>query len=158
VQLGQIAQKLEAMGVKTLGVVATDAEPARLYFRFRRPRMPMGADPSLATHRAYGLPNFGPPTPEVGEAIERAAARELGLAGPAAAGALAQFARHDGYAVTGADEADAARHGAQLVGQFLVDREGVVRWVNVECARDGIEGIGKLPSEDEVLAAARALP
>ena len=32
-----------------------------------------------------------------------------------------------------------------------------MRWVNVECARDGIEGIGKLPSEDEVLAAARAL-
>jgi hypothetical protein len=158
VQLGQIAQKLEAMGVKTLGVVATDAEPARLYFRFRRPRMPMGADPSLATHRAYGLPNFGPPTPEVGEVIERAAARELGLTGPATVGALAQLARRDGYAVTGADEADAARHGAQLVGQFLVDREGVVRWANVECARDGIEGIGKLPSEDEVLAAARALP
>ena len=156
-QLGQIAQKLEAMGVKTLGVVATDAERARLYFRFRRPRMPMGADPSLATHRAYGLPNFGPPAPEVGEVLERAAARELGLTGPATVGALAQLARRDGYAVTGADEADAARHGAQLVGQFLVDRAGVVRWANVECARDGIEGIGKLPSEDEVLAAARAL-
>ena len=156
-QLGQIAQKLAAMGVKTLGVVATDAEPARLYFRFRRPRMPMGADPSLATHRAFGLPNIGPPTPEAGEALDRAAARELGLTGPATGGAFAQFARHDGYDVTGADEADFARHGVQLVGQFLVDREGVVRWVNVECARDGIEGIGKLPSEDEVLAAARAL-
>jgi len=158
VQLGQIAQKLDAIGVKTLGVVATDAEPARLYFRFRRPRMPMGADPSLATHRAFGLPNFGPPAPEMGEVLERAAARELGLTGPATVGALAQLARRDGYAVTGADEADAARHGAQLVGQFLVDREGVVRWANVECARDGIEGLGKLPSEDEVLAAARALP
>ena len=158
VQLGQIAQKLEAMGVKTLGVVATDAERARLYFRFRRPRMPMGADPSLATHRAFGLPNIGPPQPEAGEVLDRAAARELGLTGPVTEGALAQFARHDGYDVTGADEADFSRHGVQLVGQFLVDREGVVRWVNVECARDGIEGIGKLPSEDEVLAAARALP
>ena len=157
-QLGQIAQKLEAMGVKTLGVVATDAARARLYFRFRRPRMPMGADPGLATHRAFGLPNFGPPTPEAGEIIERAAARELGLTGPVTGGALARFARHDGYGITGADEADSARHGMQLVGQFLVDRQGIVRWVNVECARDGIEGIGKLPSEDEVLAAARALP
>ena len=156
-QLGQIAQKLDAIGVKTLGVVATDAEPARLYFRFRRPRMPMGADPSLATHRAFGLPNFGPPAPEMGEVLERAAARELGLTGPATVGALAQLARRDGYAVTGADEADAARHGAQLVGQFLVDREGVVRWANVECARDGIDGLGRLPSEDEVLAAARPL-
>ena len=156
-QLSQIAQKLEAMGVKTLGVVATDAERARLYFRFRRPRMPMGADPDLSTHHAFGLPNVGPPTPESGEAIGRAAARELGLTGPASAGALAQFARHDGYDVTGADEADFARHGGQLVGQFLVDREGVVRWANVECARDGLEGLGKLPSEEEVLAAARAL-
>lgn len=156
-QLGQIAQKLETMGVKTLGVVATDTERARLYFRFRRPRMPMGADPSLATHRAFRLPNFGPPPPEMGEVLERAAARELGLTGSASEGALAQFARHDNYDVTGADEADSARHGAQLVGQFLVDREGVVRWANVECAREGIEGIGKLPSEDEVLTAARAL-
>jgi hypothetical protein len=156
VQLGQIAQKLDALGVKTMGVVATDAERARLYFRFRRPRMPMGADPSLATHRAFGLPNVGPPPPGIEEVLERAAARELGLTAPASEGALVQLARHDGYDVTGADEADAARHGAQLVGQFLVDREGVVRWANVECARDGIEGLGKLPSEEEVLASARA--
>ena len=152
-----MAEKLEAMGVKTLGVVATDAERARLYFRFRRPRMPMGADPDLATHRAFGLPNVGPPTPEAGEAVERAAARELGLTGPAGEGALAQFARHDGYDVTAADEADFARHNGQLTGQFLLDRQGVVRWANVECAREGIEGLAKLPSEDEVLAAARAL-
>jgi len=158
VQLGHIAEKREAMGVKTLGIVATDAERARLYFRFRRPRMPMGADPSLATHRAFGLPNIGAPPPEFGEVLQRAAARELGLTGPASEGAVAQLVRHDGYTVTGADEGDAARHGEQLVGQFLVDREGVVRWANVECARDGIEGFGKLPSEDEVLAAARALP
>jgi len=157
VQLGQIGQKLETMGVKTLGVVATEAERARLYFRFRRPRMPMGADPDLATHRAFGLPNFGPLSPDVGEVLERAAVRELGLTGPPREGALTQFARHDGYDVTGADQADFARHGAQLVGQFLLDREGIVRWVNVECAREGIEGLGKLPAEDEVLAAARAL-
>ena len=156
-QLGQIAQKLETMGVKTLGVVATDAERARLYFRFRRPRMPMGADPGLATHRAFGLPNVGPPAPGIEEVLQRAAARERGLTGPGSTGALEQLARHDSYDVTAADEADFARHEVQLVGQFLVDREGVVRWANVECARDGIEGIGKLPSEDEVLAAARAL-
>ena len=156
-QLGQIAQKLDALGVKTLGVVATDAERARLYFRFRRPRMPMGADPDLATHRAFGLPNMGPPPPEIGEVLQRAAARELSLTGPASAGALEKLAGHDSYAVTAADEADSSRHGAQLVGQFLVDREGVVRWANVECAHDGIEGLGKMPSEEEVLAAARAL-
>ena len=156
-QLGQIAQKLDALRVKTMGVVATDAERARLYFRFRRPRMPMGADPDLATHRIFGLPNVGPPPPEAVEVLQRVAARELGLAGPGSPEAFAQFARHDGYDVTVADEADVARHGAQLTGQFLVDRDGVVRWANVECAREGLEGLGKLPSEEELLAAARAV-
>lgn len=156
-QLGQIAEKLDAMGVKTLGVVATDAERARVYFRYRKPRMPMGSDPDLSIHRAYGVPNVGPPTPEVLQAIERAAARELGGTGSVPAGAVERFGRHDGYEPSEADQADGMRHGGQLVAQFLLDRDGIVRWVNVECAREGLEGIGKLPSEDEVLEAARAL-
>ena len=155
-QLGQIAQKLEAMGVKTLGVVATDAERARLYFRFRRPRMPVGADPGLTSHRAYGLPNM-PPGPELWDAVERAAVRELKLAGSPPGGAYGQLGGHDAYQVTPADLADFERHQAQLAGQFLIDREGIVRWVNVECARDGLTGVDRLPSEDEILAAARAL-
>jgi hypothetical protein len=157
VQLGQIAQKLEAMGVTTLGVVATDAARARLYFRFRKPRMPMGADPDLVTHRAYGLPNFGPMTSEAEEALGRAAGRELGLTGPPSPEALARFMRHDGYDATPDDAADFGRHGSQLVGQFLVDRDGTVRWASVECAREGLDGIGKLAPEEEILTAARAL-
>ena len=155
-QLGQIAQKLEAMGVKTLGVVATDAERARLYFRFRRPRMPMGADPELATHRAYGLPNM-PVPPEMWDAVERAAVRELKLPASPAGGAYQQLGGFDAYQITTADNADFERHQGQLTGQFLIDREGIVRWVNVECAREGLEGIDRLPSDEEVLAAARAL-
>ncbi len=155
-QLGQIAQKLEAMGVKTLGVVATDAERARLYFRFRRPHMPIGADPDLTTHRAYGLPNMSPPS-GMWEAVERAAVRELRLPASPPGGAYQQLARFDAYQVTAADNADFERHQAQLAGQFLIDRQGIVRWVNVECSREGLEGIDRLPSEEEVLLAARAL-
>jgi hypothetical protein len=151
-----MAQKLEPLGIRTLGVVATEPERARLYFRFRQPRMPVGADPELLTHRAFGVPNVGPPSPGVEELLDRAAARELGLTGPTT-GALEQLGRLDGYALTGADHADFERHQVQLTGQFLVDRGGVVRWANIECAREGIEGIGKLPAEDEVLAAARGL-
>ena len=151
-----MAQRLEALGVRTLGVVATEPERARLYFRFRRPRMLVGADPGLTTHRAFGVPNVGPPPPGVEELLDRAAAREIGLTG-STTGAFEQLGRHDGYAVTGADHADLERHQGQLTGQFLVDRGGLVRWANIECAREGIEGIGKLPPEDEVLAAARGL-
>ena len=76
VHLGSTAEKLREMGVQTLGVVATEPERARFYFRFRPSRMPMGADPELATHQAYGLPNI----PITREAVDRrpaAAAREL---------------------------------------------------------------------------------
>jgi hypothetical protein len=156
VQLGQIARQLEPLGVKTLGVVATDAERARVYFRFRRPGMPIGADPDLSTHRAYGLPNM-PPQPEMWDAVERAAVRELRLPAPPADGAYAQLGRFDGYQVSEEDQADFARHQAQFTGHFLLDRTGIVRWSYVECARDGLEGIDRLPPAEEVLAAARVL-
>ena len=68
-----------------------------------------------------------------------------------------QLAGFDGYQVSPADNADFARHQAQFTGQFLIDREGIVRWINVECASEGLEGVDRLPSEEEVLAAARAL-
>ena len=37
----------------------------------------------------------------------------------------------------------------------MIDREGIVRWVDIECADEGIAGIGKLASEDVILGAAR---
>ena len=63
----------------------------------------------------------------------------------------------DGYAANPTDQADMQRQWPQLKGQFLIDRDGVVRWANVE-ASDGLTGLGKFPSRDEILAAARALP
>lgn len=55
-QLGMTRQKLQAVGVETLGIVATKPENARLYFRFHPTRLPLAADPELITHRAYRLP------------------------------------------------------------------------------------------------------
>jgi peroxiredoxin len=156
VHLGTMASSLEKMGVRTVGVLATEPERARLYFRFRPPAMPVAADPELVTHQAFGLPNLGPPTPEAYAVANGAAARELGLSGPVE-GALERLGGHDGYTLTPDDAADFGRHQVQLTGQFLIDSTGVVRWANVECAREGVAGFGKLPPESEVLAAARAL-
>jgi hypothetical protein len=39
-----------------LAVVATAAENARFYFRFRPPAFPVAADPDFVTHRLYGVP------------------------------------------------------------------------------------------------------
>ena len=146
------------MGVQTLGVVATNAERARLYYRFRPPRVELGADPDLSTHRAYGLPQSGV-APEIVQILQSKVggfARERGLQVPDAE-AKAALNQLDGFEPTESDSAEAQRHQVQFVGQFLVDREGVVRWANVECAKEGLAGIETFPTDEELLAAARAL-
>ncbi|MGH7320404.1 MAG: redoxin domain-containing protein [Candidatus Rokuibacteriota bacterium] len=158
VQLGSVAQKLQEVGVEALGVMATAPERARLYFRYRPPRLPMGADPDLMTHRAYGLPRSAL-TPEMFDVAQLAAARELRRLNQEvpAADPYGALSRLDRFEHTEIDEADFQRHQAQLTGQFLVDREGIVRWANIECAREGPAGFGDMPSDEELLAAARAL-
>jgi hypothetical protein len=47
------------------------------------------------------------------------------------------------------------RQWPQLKGQFLIDRDGIVRWAHIECATEGPAGIGKMPSVEEIVAAAR---
>src|SRR5206468_9181734 len=66
-------------------------------------------------------------------------------------------AKLDGFVETETDQADMMRQFPQLKGQFLIDRDGIVRWANIECATEGLPGIGKFPSEEEILAAARAM-
>jgi peroxiredoxin len=161
-QIAQMAGnegKLKALGVETLAVVATPPENARLYFKYRPTRLRLGADPELSTHRAYGIPK-PTPTPEFIEALDAARVNPTGeLPGPVpvreAAMALAQ---KDGYPGTAVDEADMNRQWPQLKGIFLIDRDGIVRWTYIECATEGVAGIGKFPSEQDILAAARALP
>ncbi len=74
---------------------------------------------------------------------------------PEAAGVLA---KQDGYTENDTDKADLGRQWPQLKGQFMIDRDGIVRWASIECGAEGFAGVGKLPSEEEILAAARALP
>jgi peroxiredoxin len=157
-QLGTTQGKLKAFGVEALGVVATPPENARLYFKFRPTRLRLAADPELSTHRAYGVPG-GPYTPELIQAMAQVRINPTGelpepLPIPAAAEALERL---DGYTPTDTDKADFERQGAQLKGEFLIDRDGIVRWSYVECAKEGLAGVGKLPSEEEILVAARAL-
>ena len=153
------AEKLGELGVQTLVIVATGAERARLYFRFRPPRCEVGADPGLIAHRAYGVPGTAM-TPEVVEIVRSKwadLARELQLQAPAGQ-TYDALNRLDGFTPVETDQAEMQRHQAQFVGQFLVDRDGIVRWVNVECAQEGLAGLAKFPTDEEVLAAARALP
>jgi hypothetical protein len=67
------------------------------------------------------------------------------------------LSKADGYVENSTDKAEMDRQWPQLKGQFLIDRDGIVRWANVECATEGPAGVGKFPSVDEILTAARAL-
>lgn len=156
-QLGGTQEKLRERGVETLAVVATELDNAKLYFKYRPARVALVADPYLVTHRAYGLPRV-----EVTEELMS----ELGSLRLNPTGELPEplpmsevgslLDRKDGFERTPADLRDIDRQWPQLKGQFLVDRDGIVRWAHIECT-DGLAGIGKFPSDDELLAVARTI-
>ncbi len=157
-QLGEMEGKLKANGVESLGVVATPPENARLYFRFRPTRLRLAADPELTSHRAYGVPKPDS-TPEFMEALQTTRVNPYGnLPEPLpVVEAAARLAKLDGYVENETDRADTQRQWPQLKAQFLIDRDGIVRLANIECATEGMAGMGKLLSTDEILTAARAL-
>ena len=108
--------------------------------------------------RALGLPKPAV-TPEVMEALKRTKVNPTGeLAQPApiieAANALDRLHQ---FAPTEDDRKDKERQFGQMKGQFLMDREGIVRWANVECAHEGLAGLGRFPGAEELLGAARAI-
>jgi len=63
----------------------------------------------------------------------------------------------DGFELNDVDKQIFNAHGSQLVGHFLIDRSGIVRWAHVE-AGARMTDIGRFPSDEELLTAARALP
>src|SRR4249920_295566 len=134
-QLGSTEGKLKAVGVEALGVVASRPENARLYFKYRPTRLRLAADPEMITHVAYGVPRPAA-TPEL---MQQMAATRINPTGelpaplpiPEVAAALAQA---DGYVPNETDQAEMQGQWPQLKGQFLIDREGIVRWTSIECA------------------------
>jgi peroxiredoxin len=157
-QLGMATDKLKGLGVETLGVVATNPDNASLYFRFRPTRAPLAADPELSTHRAYRLPR-PPVTPELMNAIASVRVNPTGeLPEPLpiveAASALDKV---HGFTPTETDRRESQQHFPQLVGEFLIDRDGIVRWARIETATEGVAGFGKFPTDDELVGAARGL-
>jgi peroxiredoxin len=152
-QLAAAADKLRQQGLETLAVAAADPARARLYFSARPIRLPMGADPALTTHRAYGLGQM-PRNAETRTMIEAAAERWAHLLSIplTAADARTALDQSDGFSPTESDRADRERHQIQLTGQFLVDRDGVVRW----CNREDGNNYASFPDERTLLSLAGA--
>jgi len=163
--LAQLEPALREKGVDMLTVVNTPIERARLYFRYRpMPNFLAAADPERESHRAFGLPNLEF-TQDESEwprkvAISQLMAMKINLTGElpeplnpmAAAEALN---KKDGYEITPADQQMAATGTGQLVGQFLLDRDGIIRWSFTEVPDGGKNLFGAPTPQDVMSAAAR---
>lgn len=166
-QLGTTQEKLRAIGVETLAVVNTPAERARLYFKYRPARVLLAADPEAATHQAYRVPAIAVVDDERAASWPQSATLGQFLATPinptgelpAAQNcfeAMETMNKKEGFEPNEVDQHIAAAHGTQLTGHFLIDREGIVRWRQVEAA-ERIDDLSKFPSDEEILTAARGL-
>lgn len=167
VQLGAVQPALAALGVETLAVVNTPLERARLYFRYHPTPVTLLSDPHCETHRAFGIPRiqFLEPgsapgrwpkiRPEDFDAARIDPTGELG--GPTQpVEANGVLNRKDGFVLTRDDEQIFETHGTQFAGQFLVDREGMVRWAWSEAPNSPNE-LCRFPSAAEMLEAVRQM-
>ena len=154
--------ELRQKGVESLTVVNTPIERARLYFRYHpMPELLAAADPERASHRAFGLPNLEFTENETSWPHKVSMADVVGmrieipgeLPGPMDPLAAAEFLdKKDNYEMTEADQQMAATGHGQLVGQFLLDRQGIVRWSFTEVPEGGRYMFGA-PSPQELMSA-----
>jgi len=155
-QMASTSEHLKSLGVDSLAIVGTKLENARLYFRFRPTHMALGADPNLTTHRSYGVPR-PTDTPAFRQLMGDTYVNPTGdLQAPQPASAVAEaLAALDGYQLTPTDQREHQSMFTQMKGQFLIDRDGIVRWANIECGgKEGLSGLGKFPSQDDLVRAA----
>ena len=178
VLLGGMRQRLRQLGVETLAIVASPLERARLYVRHRPLGVPVAADPDQVTHSAYGLPR-PPLTSELEQAVEkmRVHLEDIALSPEDLAklrAAVQETQREPEqpmpvwdfihtqrrlypYEITEREQQEWARNKTLGTAQFLVDRDGLVRWISVQGVAQPPAGLGNYPSEAELLAATRNL-
>jgi peroxiredoxin len=161
--MAQLEPALREKGVDMLTVVNTPIERARLYFRYRpMPNLLAAADPERESHRAFGLPNLeftqGESDWPHKVAMSQMMAMRINVTGelpepldPMAA--MEALNKMDGYEITEADRQMKSTGTGQLVGEFLLDREGIIRWSFTEVP-DGGKNLFGAPTAQDVMSAA----
>ena len=159
----QLDSALRGKGIESLTVVNTPIDRARLYFRYHPlPNLLAASDPERLSHRAFGLPNLEftenetewPRKVAMGVVMSMQVDMPGELPGPMNRPAASEYLNNkDGYEMTEADQRMAAAGTGQLFGQFLLDREGIVRWTFTEVP-DGGQRMFGAPSPQELMSAA----
>ena len=168
-ELARLQPKLDVLGVEALAVVIAQKEPARLYFKRRQvTQMLVAVDPEQRTHQAFRVPYIeilAADTRQKGRWPYGATAEqmsniridptgELGGPRPIPEG-RDELNRRDGVELTPEERQMRAR-GHQLLGLFLIDRDGVIRWRWVE-AMERQDDVGTFPTASEVLSAVQVV-
>lgn len=166
VQLDEITDGLQALGVEILVVITTPVHRARVYAEFYPPSLPLASDPGMSVHSAYGLPR-----PQVTDAAtdwpltvnpkdidEVMPVYTLGqISEPMPLGRVVKiFDERDGFRPSEEDDREKNATWNQMSGLVLIDRGGIVRWVDIE-APGGFSDWGHIASNAEILDAARSL-
>jgi peroxiredoxin len=167
VQLAEITDALKSMSVEILVIVTTPVQRARVYAEFYPTKLPLASDPEMRTYSTFGLPR-----PEViatgvtnwpltvnADDIEAVVpvytANEI--AEPVSLGeAVRRFDAQDGFTASADDLGEKAATWNQLSGLVLMDKDGIIRWVDVE-APGGFADWGHIASNAQILTAARRL-
>jgi peroxiredoxin len=162
----QTADELAPLGIETLAVTGSPVRAARLYVKYRPPGLALASDPMFAIHRRFGTPVCAMTTDEptdwprklnINDAMKLVInpGDELPEAMPAPMAGDALDAL-DGFEAVETDEPKAPPGNMALVGYFLIDRSGIVRWRYIE-ALDDPASYGQKPGAAEMMAAARAV-
>ena len=153
-KLALASDHLRSRGIETLAVIGTTLDNARLYYRHRPIRVPIAVDPELATHRTFGLP-------KVEASWETVSARRLNPSGELAEDlpfweGTKALGRLDGFVPTDVDKDDGKRTWDQSVGEFLIDRDGIIRWLHAE-GTSATDYCVNFPSVETLVSAAHAV-
>jgi peroxiredoxin len=160
--MAELAGDLKQKGVDSLTVVNTPINRARLYFRYHPiPSMLAASDPERVSHRAFGLPNLIFTDQETSwprqvnmDQVKAIKVDQPYLPGPMDVfSAIEYLDKTDQYEHTDEDQQAMAGGYGQLVGQFLLDRDGVVRWAFTEYPDNG-RHMFDAPTRQEVMSAA----
>lgn len=159
----QLDKVLREKGVESLAVVNTPLDRARLYFRFHpMPDLLAASDPARESHRAFGLPTLefaeGKTEWPVKIGMDDVMSMRIEMPGelpepmnPVEGGDFLN--KKDAYEITEADEEMMVAGNGQLFGQFLLDRDGVIRWTFTEVPEGGRRMFGK-PDPEELISVA----
>jgi hypothetical protein len=161
--MGLVYPRLLTLGVEALAIVSSKLDHARLYYRYHPTRILLAADPEMTVLRAFSVPK-PPVAPAMLEQFRTTRVDPDGeLVAPVPITEIAMtLNQRDGYELTATDWEELKQQwrwdrATQLMARYLIDREGIVRWIDIEGAGQGMAGIGRLATDDELFAAVRAL-